>query len=408
MKSSRKPTIPRPVIRTEHEQAATRGPAQEHEVRGDVAQQRRRDDDRPAHGRACRAWCGGWSARRRGSAGRSRGPEEPGSRPACPAATGPATTSAATRTLLTRAPRTSVRTASSGVGHPLTARRACDALTSTTSPGADLRRAAARAAASASGTRCARPDHARRRRRRPSCDRRGAAPTATSSLDADGARPAGRRRVVLVRGRAPRARASRRAPPRCAGGPPAEPATSAMSAARIGLGVGVVGVVDDDHAVGPRRATSIRRGCAAPRRSALRPSPSEVAGRARARRRRPPRALLARGARRAAAAAPRPLPARVAQPERSGRPGRRARTSVARTSRVGEPERDHAGGGAGAPSPRPARSSALSTATPSAGSAPDQLALRARDRLAGAELAEVGAADVEHHRDAGAARSGAG
>ena len=133
-------------------------------------------------------------------------------------------------------------------GDPLQARGPREALTSTTSPAA-APRAAAASAASTSATETDSPDQAAA----------SIAPARIASGARSRRRPAGRRRardqaaerlVLRGRGLAP-ARASRPAPPRCAGRPPT--ADQRLQRGPHRLRVGVVRVVDDGHAVRPRR-----------------------------------------------------------------------------------------------------------------------------------------------------------
>ena len=57
---------PQPGHEEQHEHAAHRQRGEREQVRRDVGREGRADDDGAAHGRACRAWCGARSVRRRG------------------------------------------------------------------------------------------------------------------------------------------------------------------------------------------------------------------------------------------------------------------------------------------------------------------------------------------------------
>ena len=100
----------------------------------------------------------------------------------------------------------------------------------------------------------------------------------------------------------------------------------------------------------------------------------------------------------------RAAPRRVQRRTGPGR-ARRASTSAARTSAsAASPNGEDPGARCATRIAGTSGSSALSTATPVGGQRLDQLALGLRDRLAGAELAEVRAADVEHDADPRAGR----
>ena len=229
-------------------------------------------------------------------------------------------------------------------------------------------------------------------------------------------RRAGRGRAARRSGRGPCGR-SRASSPSSAIGPRTAQVRRRLAAAHDGerlergphrLGVGVVGVVDDGDAVGPLgdlhapaadRARPRRAASATCATSSVDPAPSTAAATASA---------LAtwcspRSCRRDVGA-----PCGATQRERRPARRRRARTSSARTSASGAVPKvdDRARSVRGRACRARSGSSALST-TSVAGRL-DQLALGLGDALAAAELAEVGAADVEHDGDvrAGDARRG--
>ena len=161
---------------------------------------------------------------------------------------------------------------------------------------------------------------------------------------------------------------------------PARPTTSGLERGPHRLGVGVVGVVDDGHAVGavgdlhpPAAARRRRPTAAAATASSGRPSASAAAAAASA---------LATWC-----SPSRPQRHRALVPRR--RPGEPRRGRVVERDVLGphvgvgrRPKVATARAGAGRPSPSTSGSSALSTAMPSAGEGLDQLALGRGDRLA--------------------------
>ncbi len=196
----------------------------------------------------------------------------------------------------------------------------------------------------------------------------------------------------------PRARPSRPARPSCAG----VSARSCHHGQRLqaGLhrvGVGVVGVVDDGHAVGAgvhlhavprRRARGGQRGWPPAARS------PRIPGRPR------PRTARCRpDGRRARPAAHRPVDICRVRRVKRGRARSSSSTSSptrrrSRTARPGPPARRSCSAIAAT-----IGSSALRIDHPGGRNRLQQFGFRGRDDLARAELAEMGGADVEHHRD---------